>query len=300
ASQTVNPLIHLKDRAMQITAGENVADDYSYPNNEVGVLASEFNTMATRLQTQRDEAVEANAFKTNLLGRVSHELRTPLGAVIGMAGMLSVDEDLRDDHRELANYILQYSDELNVLVEQILEQSRLERAAADSKLVITDINPQEMLTEVQVKLTPAANHKKIEIELIMDDDMPAIIRNDSNKLRQVLNNLVGNAIKFTNEGKVTVHGRALPDDRWAVDVKDTGIGIPDEDLGKIFEAFRQGDEEYTRRYGGVGLGLSITRQFVKAMNGEISVDSSPGEGSYFTITFPTKVEMSEETTGTPR
>lgn len=290
ANQVVTPITRLKTDAVRIGQGGQVDDSATYPGNEIGVLANELNKMATNLLEQRKQAEAASAAKTSLLARVSHELRTPLGAVLGMGGMLAAEEDIKDDHRQLANYIVQYSNELTVLVNQLLEQARLESGRLDSPLKVTEFAPQALIEETVTKLVPQAKEKSVEIKYTTEDGLPQTVHADEAKVRQILNNLVTNALKFTEEGSVNLRAYGLPGDKWAVDVTDTGIGIDEAAVNRIFEAFTQVDESDTREYGGVGLGLSIVKQFADLMGGQVAVKSKTGEGSTFTVTLPVIVK----------
>ncbi len=290
ANQIVTPITRLKTDAVRIGQGGQVDDSATFPGNEIGVLADEFNNMATNLLEQRKLAEAASAAKTSLLARVSHELRTPLGAVLGMGGMLAAEEDIKDDHRQLANYIVQYSNELTVLVNQLLEQARWETSGKDATLKLTALVPRDLLQETVTKMAPQGNQKSVELTFTCEDSLPQTVTADENKVRQILNNLVTNALKFTEEGSITLHAYGLPGDKWAIDVTDTGIGIDEAAVSRIFEAFTQVDEGDTREYGGVGLGLSIVKQFADLMGGQVAVKSKTGEGSTFTVTLPVTVK----------
>lgn len=290
ADQTVRPILRLQRVAEQIRAGQPIDHTAKFPNNEVGVLAVEFYRMADALEQKAEEAKAASAFKTQLLARVSHELRTPLGAVIGIAGMLASD-GLRAEQRELVTFILKYSGELEDMVNELLEQSRWEISGKGRKLKVVDISPRTMLEEVTTKCSTRATEKQVNLITDIADDLPQTVEADATKLRQILNNLVTNAIKFTDEGSVTVRGYVPIAGQWAFDVTDTGSGIPHTDTDRIFEPFRQVDETDTRPQKGVGLGLAIVKQFVEAMGGSITVHSTVGQGSTFTVMLPTMMKQ---------
>lgn len=290
--RTLRPIVRLKNIAAQIAAGKNDARIQRYPNDEIGVLAQEFNHMADILASKIQEANAANTFKTQLLARVSHELRTPLGAVIGMAGMLN-SQSLRAEQRELVHYILKYAYELHDMVNELLEQSRWEISGKGRKLQLQEMNPRALLEDAVRKCESRALESGVTLQVTCTDDLPETVYADEIKLRHIANNLVTNAIKFTDKGVVTVRGYAPAPEQWAFDVIDTGIGISPEHQAHIFEPFRQVDETNTRSYGGVGLGLAIVKQFITLMGGTISVDSKLGEGSTFTVTLPTEVRRSE-------
>ncbi len=241
------------------------------------------------MQEARDAAVEANRLKTQLLANVSHDLRSPLGAIIGYAEMLQagVFGALTSDQSKAAREVLDSANQLLTFVNNLIGQAQLETG----KVVIRE-RPFEPLTLVE-SVRPTANYqaerKNLELTFEIDPALPAAMLGDDYWLQQVLHNLVNNAIKFTEQGRVAARLFRLDEAHWAIEVKDTGIGIPEEYHEKIFSAFEQVDGSASRRIGGSGLGLSIVKQLTNLMGGEIRLDSAPGKGTTFTVILPLKI-----------
>lgn len=233
-------------------------------------------------------ALEASEFKTRLIARVSHELRTPLGAIMGMAEMLHYDADgtLSSDQRATTQRIVANASYLEMIVTELIEQSQFEQG----KIQVTEapfalFGLQEWL---EATFGKQAEQKGLAFEVHLDTSLPEVIYGDFGQLKQVLANLVRNALKFTQQGAVTVSLQAVDERHWNCVVSDTGIGIPAESQALIFEPFRQVDESTSRRYGGVGLGLTIVQQLTALMGGEVRVTSEVGRGSTFTVILPLK------------
>jgi signal transduction histidine kinase len=286
----VNPLSNLTTAASEIAEGDLERRVNVEGAKEFHELTHTFNTMADQLEKKIEEAEAANRFKTQLLARVSHELRTPLGAVIGFAGALNADETMKPSHNQPVEMILQYSHELKDLIDELLEQSRWELSEERRKLVVADVDPQAVVQAVEGRVAGAAQRKGLELKTIIEPDVPQTITTDEAKLRQVLNNLAINAIKFTDAGSVTLRAFVPKNGQWAVSVTDTGKGISEQELETVFQPFRQVDESYTREEGGVGLGLSIVQQFVSLMGGEVKLESKLNQGSTFTVILPQQIQ----------
>jgi len=251
------------------------------------------------------QAEAASRSKSEFLANMSHEIRTPMNAVIGYSDLLS--NTVRDpQQRNYLNAIRAGSRSLLMLINDILDLSRIE--AGKMRLDYSAVSMRRLLSDVRHIFDLRATEQSISPEVSVDSGMPAAMRLDETRLRQVLFNLVGNAIKFTHKGGVTVRATVTPlasddaDDetertvrsQLVVTVQDTGIGIPEDQQQQIFDAFEQQEGQSSRRYGGTGLGLAISRKLVRMMGGELDVESEPGVGSTFTVRLPDVEVTSEE------
>jgi len=238
------------------------------------------------LARARDDALEASRLSTELLSKVSHELRTPLSIILGFSEMLHVGAygPLTRDQLDVLNEILGATHNLSELVNELLEQAQLD--AGKARLDLSQFRLGELLDGPLTRLQNLAQAKGLDLTTRVDDNLPEFVVGDRNRLEQILINLVGNAIKYTSMGSVQVGFLRPGPGHWALQVHDTGMGVPPEAQSYIFEAFRQVDGSTTRQYGGVGLGLSIVKQFTGLMGGRIELESAPGKGSTFTVTFP--------------
>jgi two-component system, sensor histidine kinase and response regulator len=244
------------------------------------------------LAEARDQALASMRAKATFLANVSHEIRTPMNVIIGMTDMVLDDELTAAQRRDLETARAAALALLGLL-NDILDYSKIE--AGKMTLVAGDLDLARALDEVAQMLGSHAAAKGLGLEYDLAPDVPRSLRGDSLRLRQVLLNLVGNAIKFTERGAIAVGGRLLEETattvRVRLSVRDTGVGIAPERVGAIFESFTQADEGTTRRYGGTGLGLTICRQIVELMGGRIEVASEVGSGStfWFDLTFEKSV-----------
>ncbi|MCB0164381.1 MAG: hypothetical protein KDI79_09155 [Anaerolineae bacterium] len=236
----------------------------------------------------RDQAIAASRFKSELLAKVSHELRTPLGAIIGHTEMLQVGlhGPITDKQNQTSAKIIDNANYLTDLVGHLLDQAQYE--AGKLTLKITTFTPAEVVDHAVSSLAVTAQQKGLTLKTELGSRLPAKLYGDPVRLQQILVNLVSNAVKYTDEGRVCVRLFLFDAQQWAIQVADTGPGIPPESQARIFEPFGQIDGSMTRRRAGVGLGLAIVKQLTTLMNGQIHLESKVGHGSTFTVMLPLK------------
>lgn len=234
----------------------------------------------------RDKALEASRFKTRLIAKVSHEFRTPLSAIIGFADLLKEEMygPMSAEQKRVSTDIADNANTLNTLLNELLDQAQLE--AGKLQLEIIPFSPAEVLAQVAASLKPSAAQKVVKLLTSIEPGLPDALEGDPERIRQIMANLIDNAIKFTEQGQVEVKLYCVSDSHWCIQVSDTGPGISVVDQATIFEPFRQVDDSATRRHRGYGLGLSIVKELTELMGGKISLDSQIGQGSTFTVQLP--------------
>jgi signal transduction histidine kinase/DNA-binding response OmpR family regulator/HPt (histidine-containing phosphotransfer) domain-containing protein len=309
-----DPIAKLINTAQKVAASQNYTLRIAHQrNDELGALIDSFNDMLAQVEGRgqalthhRDElerqvsvrteqlekaknaAEAASRAKSAFLATMSHEIRTPMNGVLGMTEML-LGTELTDTQRNYTRLVKQSGEHLLVIINDILDFSKIEAGKLTVEYI--NFNLWDLLDDIHTVYTPQAEAKNIEMHFDIANDIPVAICGDPNRLRQIMANLLGNAIKFTNEGRILARVRIASEDNQAVmlrfEVHDTGIGISRDARGRIFEAFSQADDSTTRKYGGTGLGLAISKQLVELMGGSIGVDNARPQGSifWFTVAF---------------
>jgi PAS domain S-box-containing protein len=254
--------------------------------NEVGemmALALLQDKANASLEAARDAALQAAHAKTEFLANMSHEIRTPMNGVLGMLDLLQ-DTQLSREQWDLIDIAANSAESLLTIINDILDFSKLEAGKVELEQI--EFNLPDLVEEVCTLLSSRAHSKGLELNCFLPTNLPQQWHGDPTRIRQVLTNLIGNAIKFTEQGEVSVKVSAIAPAVLRFEVKDTGIGISAEAQARLFQAFSQADSSTSRRYGGTGLGLSISKDLVALMKGSIGVESALGQGSIFWFNLP--------------
>jgi signal transduction histidine kinase/DNA-binding response OmpR family regulator/HPt (histidine-containing phosphotransfer) domain-containing protein len=313
------PIGKLINAAQKVSASQNYTLRIAHNrSDELGVLIDSFNNMLAQVEGRgaalthhRDElerqvsvrteqlekaknaAEAASRAKSAFLATMSHEIRTPMNGVLGMTEML-LGTDLTETQRNYTRLVKQSGEHLLVIINDILDFSKIEAGKLTVEYI--NFNLWDLLDDIHTVYTPQAEAKNIQLHFDIANDIPVAICGDPNRLRQIMANLLGNAVKFTDQGRILAKVRIASEDNQAVmlrfEVHDTGIGISREARSRIFEAFSQADDSTTRKYGGTGLGLAISKQLVELMGGSIGVENALMQGAvtqgsvfWFTVAF---------------
>ena len=276
-------------KGMTTAAGAMADGDFSTKitvesEDEIGILATTFNDMAKQIETMLEELKKAEVVRREFVANVSHEMRTPLTSIRTYAETISETQDMQHDTKEeFLRVIINESDRMAKIVQDLLELSRFD--SGTSVLSIERFSIERSVRDVYAAIALEAKKRNQELNLELEWKLPEI-KGDHARIEQVLMNIISNALKYTPDGgKIDISGGSSEKDVW-IKIEDTGVGIPQEDLTRVFDRFYRVDKARTRESGGTGLGLSIAKEIITKHGGEIDINSTLGEGTTITVTLP--------------